>query len=264
MRIDEVFEQTHKLPTVPRVVQDLISSFGQDDVNVGEIADRIALDQVITAKLLRLANSAHFGASRKIGSAHEAIIVLGFNTVRTLVVASGVTGAFVSTPGFDRPQFWRNSLHVALTARGLAQLTRDNRELAFTCGLLHGIGELLIHVVQPELATKIDRSVATGGNRAALEHNNIGFDYMELGAELARRWNFPEAIQIAIAEQQAPQPGSRLSALLQLALAINGGDEDAAALPAAALEKLQLTAETIQPQLPSLRASDPELEGMLV
>ncbi|WP_255991225.1 HDOD domain-containing protein [Chitinolyticbacter albus] len=263
MQIDELFEQTHKLPTVPRVVQDLISSFGQDEVNVGAIADRIALDQVITAKLLRLANSAHFGASRKIGSAHEAIIVLGFNTVRTLVVACGVTGAFVATPGFDRQQFWRNSLHVALIAGGLAKLSRDNHELAFTCGLLHCIGELLIHVTQPELASKIDRSVTTGGNRATLESNNIGFNYMDVGAELARRWNFPEAIQFAIAEQQMPKPGSRLSALLHLALAINRNDDEAA-LPAAALEYLQLSAETVQQQRSTLTASDPELEDMLL
>ncbi|WP_148716619.1 HDOD domain-containing protein [Chitinolyticbacter meiyuanensis] len=265
MRIDEVFEQTHKLPTVPRVVQELISSFGQEDINVSEIADRIALDQVITAKLLRLANSAHFGASRKIGSAHEAIIVLGFNTVRTLVVASGVTGAFVATPGFDRQQFWRKGLHVALAARGIAQRSRDNREIAFTCGLLHSIGELLIHVVEPELAAKIDRSVATGSDRIKLESSNLGFTYLELGAELARRWNFPETIQQAIAEQQDAAPSSRLSALLQLALAATAAEGgDAPVWPTAALELLQLPAAELDALLPTLELHDPELEEMLL
>ncbi|UXY14998.1 HDOD domain-containing protein [Chitiniphilus purpureus] len=270
MRIDDVFEQTHKLPTIPRIVQELIDSFGQDEINVGDIASRISLDQVITAKVLRLANSVHFGASRQIGSVHEAIIVLGFNTVRTLVVAAGVTGAFVNTPGFDRSGFWRASLRVAAVARALARWVGESSDTGFTCGLLHNIGELLIRVVEPDIAAKIDRSVANGGDRVQLQINNIGFDYIRLGAELARRWNFPENIQLALAEQHGTPPGSRLSGVLQGALVLSqapvGQDpsETVALLPPEVLASLGLTPEQLATGLDDLLHSGREVEDILV
>ncbi|QZA82054.1 HDOD domain-containing protein [Deefgea piscis] len=220
MKLEEVFEQTHKLPTIPKVVQELIDSFSKDDIDIDSIAKKISQDQVITAKVLRLANSAHFGASRQIGSVQEAVVVLGFNTVRTLVVASGITGAFVATPGFDRKLFWKNSLSVATICKWLAKQAKINAEVAFTCGMIHNIGEMLIHIIAPEIAVKIDKFVESGGDRVSLEANNIGFDYVMVGEELARRWNFPVEIQLAIRGQNSPlsqEPISKLTAVLFLA-----------------------------------------------
>jgi putative nucleotidyltransferase with HDIG domain len=220
MKLEEVFEQTHKLPTIPKVVQELIDSFSNEDIDIDTIAKKIAQDQVITAKVLRLANSAHFGSSRQIGSVQEAVIVLGFNTVRTLVVASGITGAFVATPGFDRKSFWKHSLAVATIGKWLAKQAKINGEVAFTCGMVHNIGEMLIHIVAPEIAVKIDKFVESGGDRVALEDNNIGFDYVMVGEELARRWNFPSEIQQAIKFQNIPtaqEPKNKLTAVLFLA-----------------------------------------------
>ena len=220
MKLEEVFEQTHKLPTIPKVVQELIDSFSNDDIDIDTIGKKIAQDQVITAKVLRLANSAHFGASRQIGSVQEAVVVLGFNTVRTLVVASGITGAFVPTPGFDRKAFWKHSLSVATISKWLAKQAKTNGEIAFTCGMVHNIGEMLIHIIAPEMAAKVDKSVENGGDRIALEDNNIGFDYVMVGEELARRWNFPNEIQQAIKFQNTPteqNPVDKLSAILFLA-----------------------------------------------
>ncbi|KAF0811627.1 hypothetical protein IGB42_03916 [Andreprevotia sp. IGB-42] len=248
MKLEELFEQTHKLPTIPRVVQELIDSFSRDDVDIESVAKKIALDQVITAKVLRLANSAHFGASRLVGSVNEAVIVLGFNTVRTLVVASGVTGAFVSIPGFDRKSFWERSFKVANTARVFAKAAKYNGEIAFASGMIHNIGEMMIHIVAPEIAVKIDRFVESGGNRVLLEDNNIGFDYVMVGEELARRWNFPEEIQAAIKYQNDPQAQpqpNKLTALLHLAIWLEARDAGDAITewPAGTLEILGITPE---------------------
>ncbi|MBM5569968.1 MULTISPECIES: HDOD domain-containing protein [Deefgea] len=229
MKLEEVFEQTHKLPTIPKVVQELIDSFSNDDIDIDTIGKKIAQDQVITAKVLRLANSAHFGASRQIGSVQEAVVVLGFNTVRTLVVASGITGAFVATPGFDRKAFWKHSLAVATISKWLAKQAKTNGEVAFTCGMVHNIGEMLIHIVAPEIAVKIDKFVESGGDRVALEDNNIGFDYVMVGEELARRWNFPTEIQQAIKFQNTPttqEPSDKLTAVLALAKCISNLQAD--------------------------------------
>jgi HD-like signal output (HDOD) protein len=249
MKLEEVFEQTHKLPTIPKVVQELIDSFSNEDIDIDTIAKKIALDQVITAKVLRLANSAHFGASRQIGSVQEAVVVLGFNTVRTLVVASGITGVFVATPGFDRKKFWKNSLHVATIAKWLSKQAKINGEVAFTAGMIHNIGEMLIHIVAPEVAVKIDQFVENGAaDRVALEDNNIGFDYVMVGEELARRWNFPVAIQQAIKYQNHPddqEPSDKLSAVLNMAKVISHQQQESASaseMAAAVLEKISLLA----------------------
>ncbi|MCX7208675.1 MAG: HDOD domain-containing protein [Proteobacteria bacterium] len=274
MKLEEVFEQTHKLPTIPKVVQELIDSFSKDDIDIETIAKKIALDQVITAKVLRLANSAHFGASRQIASVNEAVVVLGFNTVRTLVVASGVTGAFITTPGFDRKRFWKHSLRVATLAKWLSKYAKYNGEIAFTTGMIHSIGEMLIHIVAPELAAKIDQYVANGASdRVALETNNIGFDYVMVGEELARRWNFPIEIQMAVKFQNTPNeqdPSSKLSHILHLALHIAHEEESsedllalASGLPLTSIDALELDIDALNAHLVETKDLASGMEEMI-
>ncbi|WP_035057463.1 HDOD domain-containing protein [Andreprevotia chitinilytica] len=270
MKLEDIFEQTHKLPTIPKVVQELIDSFSREDVDIESVARKISLDQVITAKVLRLANSAHFGASRLVGSVNEAVIVLGFNTVRTLVVASGVTGAFVATPGFDRKGFWQRSFKVASTAKHLARLARFNPEMAFVCGMIHNIGEMMIHIVAPEIAVKIDRYVESGGNRILLEDNNIGFDYVMVGEELTRRWNFPDEIQSAVKYQNNPQDQptlTKLTAILYTALYLVDQEEDEinlSELPASILEALNATPEQIAERWETSKSEPSGLEEIVL
>lgn len=250
MKLEALFEQTHRLPTVPQVVQQLIDSFNQPDADLTGIAAHIAQDPVIAAKTLRLANCAHTGATRRIGSINEAVMVLGFSTMRTLVIATGITGAFITTPGFDRKRFWQHSLDVAACARWLAAQTGQDTDSAFTNGLLHSIGELLIHVVAPELAPRIEQHDPA-----------IGFDYAEVGAELARRWNFPETFRLAILHQNAPlqypesgMPGLIMHLAITLANALDAGtppDALAAALPQEELTALGFDLATIAGELPA-------------
>lgn len=232
MQLEEVFEQTHKMPSVPKVAQELIASFNQSEIDIDSIAKKVAQDPVISAKVLRLANSAHFAPPRPIGSIHDAVMTLGFNTVRTLVIATGITGAFFSTPGLDRQRFWHHSLAVAAYARWLAKQCRQSPDIAFTAGLLHNIGELLIHIVLPDVASKLDKFVAEGSERQPLENTHLGFDYVQVGEELARRWNFPEDIQQAIKYQLQPLAQTKPNPFaLILHLAITLADETSAMKP---------------------------------
>ncbi len=255
MKLEDIFEQTHRLPTVPKVVQKLIDSFGNPGADIGDIASKVAQDQVIAAKTLRLANSAHFATTRRIGSLNEAVMVLGFSTLRTLVVATGITGAFVTTQNFDRKRFWRNSLEVATHCRWLARVCKQDADAAFTCGLIYNIGELLLHVVAPEIARKIDQLAAEGGDRQALEDANIGFDYIEVGAELARRWSFPEPFRLAILHQANPlasPDAGKLGLILHLSICLASLLEQKAGSTAEILTQLPqdiLAALELQPEL---------------
>lgn len=109
MELNSLFDQLHSLPTIPKVAQDLILQFDNPNTSLDAVARNIALDPVIAAKVLRLANSARFRGAREASSVEDAASRLGFNTLRTLVLASAVTGAFKTNSGFDLKGFWLRS-----------------------------------------------------------------------------------------------------------------------------------------------------------
>lgn len=205
MSIETLFANLHSLPSIPKVAQDLIQQFDSPSSSLESIARNIEKDPVISAKILRLANSARFRGSRESSSIEDAAMRLGFNTLRTLVLASAVTGAFKAGPSFDLKGFWLKSFQVAGICRMLAKQSGADPEIAFTCGVMHDIGELLIQTGAPEVAARINAASKTGTpGRAANETVQLGFGYPEVGEELARRWHLPEVIQQAIAYQAKP------------------------------------------------------------
>ncbi|WP_462383971.1 HDOD domain-containing protein [Pseudomonas sp. Marseille-QA0892] len=203
MDINSLFAELHTLPSIPKVVQDLIQQFDNPSSNLESVARNIERDPVISAKVLRLANSARFRGARESSSIEDAAMRLGFNTLRTLVLASGVTSAFKAAPNFDLKQFWGDSFRVASVSRLLAKQAKLDTDTAFSCGMMHNIGELLIQTGAPDLAAKL-KARRDGAGRAAEETLQLGFSYPEVGAELARRWNLPPSIQNAIAYQARP------------------------------------------------------------
>lgn len=230
MNMASIFAETQTLPHIPKVVQELIESFKDDDVDVDDVSAKVALDQALTAKVLRLANSAHYGVSRTIANPHDAIMLLGFNTLRTMVLASGVTGAFRMPPEFDQKKFWKDAFGIAALAKWIAQYVPGcDKDTAFTCGMLHSIGDLLIRLVMPAESVSIDGAEKLGGKRHSLEYIKFGFNYADVGAELAKRWKFPEEIQLAIAQQNAPENSSEFSnmaGILYLAKYLKKAHED--------------------------------------
>jgi len=205
MNMASIFEQTQNLPHIPKVVQELIQSFQNEDVNIDELTEKISMDQALTAKVLRLANSAHYGCARTVASTNDAIVLLGFNTLRTMVLASGLTSSFKEPEGFDKNKFWKEAFAVAALAKWLsAYVPESDNDSVFTLGMLHSIGSLLIRVVMPKEAAELDQTAEIGGQRYLLERSRFGFDAAEVGAELAKRWKFPEAMIKGISEQNNP------------------------------------------------------------
>jgi HD-like signal output (HDOD) protein len=202
MKMATIFEQTQQLPHIPRVVQELMQSFQDEDIDVDKISKKVAMDQALTAKVLRLANSAHYGASRSVANTNDAIVLLGFTTLRTMVLASGVTSSFKAPEGFDMNQFWKQSFAIAALSKWIANyIPNCEEETAFTCGMLSSIGSLLIRIVLPTETKSIDEAEALGGKRHTLERGQLGFDGTEVGAELAKRWKFPDEMLAAIHDQ---------------------------------------------------------------
>ena len=216
----QMIQSATNLPSIPKVVQELIASFNNQNISSMQISEILSNDQALTAKVLRMANSVRYGGHRKVGSVKDAVLVLGLNSLRTLVLAAGFTSNLKAPEGFDLNAFWLKSFKMANRCKWLAKPLKVDGEIAYTCGLLHAIGEYLIHVVKPEQAIIIDKRVATGESRSRVEQQLLGFDFCQSGSELADFWHFPKDIVDAIRDQEQPlrtEPTSRYAACVHLA-----------------------------------------------
>ena len=272
--IKSLLDQPHKLPTVPKVAQQLIQTFGDENANFADIANQLSADPVLSAKLLRLANSAYFHFSRTIGSIDDALRMLGFVMVRNLVLGNGMAAAFRNTKGIDLREFWLYNLYTACASRWLAGKAGVPSDTVFTVGLMHGIGQLHLHAAAPETVAPLDKLVPVlDPGRAALERAELGFHHGDVAAELARYWHFPEAITLALRQVPTPPDSPALSPLAgcvhlgawraRAALRSTSPEARAASFPAAVSRSLALTLEQIEAQMPPLAELADGLQSML-
>ncbi|MGL5975855.1 MAG: HDOD domain-containing protein, partial [Aeromonas sobria] len=148
--IDSLLAEPKLLPQIPEVMRDLIQTFNEKDPDLLKISKLINKDPVISAKLLRLANSAKFGSSRQVATVNEAAVRLGLAMVRNMVLACGLTESVKAVPGINLQHFWGCVFNVAELARRLAVKKGMKGEEVFTCALLHDLGRLIMHVGLPE------------------------------------------------------------------------------------------------------------------
>jgi HD-like signal output (HDOD) protein len=212
--LEALFERPAALPPVPRVMQSLVASLQKEDVSGRAIAAQLETDPVLSAKTLRLANSAYFHLSRSITSLDDALNMLGFVMVRNLVLAAGMGLAFKNVQGLDLRQFWRHSLCTAGGARWLASQTEADADLAFMTGLIQGLGHLVMRAGDAKALAALDCECSPlDPRRADCEHRVLGFHHGQVAAELARRWNFPAVITNTLARVPEPHQDSDESLL---------------------------------------------------
>jgi len=208
MQLEELLAKAKALPSIPRVVSEVMTELNKDDPDPRRIGEAVSTDPGLTARMLKLANSAFFGLTREIVSVQEAISILGFNHVRTLVQAVALSSSFKTVPGVNLEQFWRYSLNTAKICRTLAKSMRQNDGVAFTAGLVHAVGDLVMHIGMPDDIAKIDWTVSPFDmKRAEVERAALGYTYADVSAAFAVKWDFPEAIVKALQHQLLPFEG---------------------------------------------------------
>ncbi|MEI8572323.1 HDOD domain-containing protein [Methylomonas sp. LW13] len=206
------------LPSLPTVIMDALQ-FTADKQNLSNLANKISQDPHMAVRILRVANSPFYGRSREIGSLQEAVVVLGLNRVKNLLLGLGFMNLFrLDRQDFDYSQFWHHSMAVAECARQLAIHTGMDQDIAFTAGLLHDIGLLAIVLLFPDDFSRI----TTGQhlNRIEAERHVLGFDHAEIGCNVAKHWNLPMAIQHAIEQHEIPRgqdEGKSLELMIHMA-----------------------------------------------
>ena len=208
---ETILRSVRELPSLPAVVLELIQSLGDSNASAEQLAAKISHDQAIAAKTLRLANSSFYGLPRQVTSIAEATAILGLRTLRSVATAAGLAEGFAHSrcQGFDFDAFWRHSIGTALTARAVAQRTRQDEDAAFTLGLLHDIGRLVLISAYPDEYT---RAIAYRTEHDCLMHvaerHQFGVDHAEVGGVMAEHWRFAPAIVSAIACHHRPAPDS--------------------------------------------------------
>ena len=195
------------LPSLPAVVMELLSSVEQEDIDISVLAKKVSYDQALTAKTLRLANSPSSGLQVKVTTIQQAITFLGFQTTRNLITAAAITGCFPSgrCNGFKDKAFWRHSIATAVCARALARRMRFSPDIAFTAGLLHDIGRLVLVTCHPDAYGQVVAWQAQHScDWLAAERAVLGIDHVDAGVALADHWNFSDTMRQAIAYHHAP------------------------------------------------------------
>jgi HD-like signal output (HDOD) protein len=176
-----------------------------DQFSAHELARVIASDQVLTSKLLRLANSAYYGFPRRISTVRDAVVLLGFREVRAATIASSVIEAMDEGTVLDRREFWFFSVATGMLAEVLARADRVNQGEAFTAGVVHQIGRLALDQHEPDLLRAVVRladhqHISVHEAEAAV----LGYTDADLGAALAELWNFPPPLIEAVRLHHRP------------------------------------------------------------
>lgn len=205
MELNALLGQPVALPSLPRTVALLMNELAQREPSLRRLNLLFGSDPVLAARLLELANAPAHQLTRQVAGISEALVLLGSAPLQTLVSSATLGTAARAVQGINLQQFWRYSLHTAKLARSLAGVVFQNPTAAYTAGLLHGLGELLIHLGNPQKAQSMNTLVLPlDMRRGKIEQCILGYSYTHVSAALAQRWLLPQVVVDALQYQAAP------------------------------------------------------------
>ncbi len=241
---ETLVKESIELISLPDVYVRLRSVIDSPNSSMADIAQVIAHDPAITARLLKLVNSAFFGLTHKVDTMTHAINLLGTQQVHDLVLATVVVDSFsgFTNDAFNIYDFWYRGVYCAVTARLLAYYAeqQEDTERPFIAGLLHNIGHLVVYQKLAEQARQAALLAAEKDLKLYLaEREVMGFDYAQTGAALMREWTLPLSLQEITEFHNEPQQAENYqleTALVHIASAITQN----------ALHELPISPETLE------------------
>jgi putative nucleotidyltransferase with HDIG domain len=202
---DQILNKLKKIKeisTLPDVMQRIMDILADENSSSQELSREIEHDPALTAKILKVVNSAFYGFYRRIANVNEAVVILGYNEVRSIAITVSVFDVFSGKPAktpFNRVKFWEHSIGTAVVADILRQECCRYEEGAFVAGLLHDIGKVVMDQHFPsEWTAVLNESREKGLPLIDVEREMLGISHARIGQILCDYWNLPEDLGRAI------------------------------------------------------------------
>lgn len=221
--LDKIVKNVRDMPSLPDTIVQIMSITEDPNSTIKDLEKVILKDQTLTSKILQLANSTHYGYSRRISTISEATILLGFQAIKGIAVASSVNKILVKElPGYGlkKDMLWQQSQSCAIVARFIAKKLRIkniNPEQAYIAGLLRDIGKIILnYYVTKEFYQIVEKVQNHQKTFLEAEKEILNFDHGQIGAKVAEKWNFPVDLVEAIAYHHVPEQAKNNPVLVSI------------------------------------------------
>lgn len=220
--IEKIIMSTCDLPTMPTVADKVIRLVANPNTTVEQLQRAISVDQALTARILKMANSSFYGSMRKIQTFSEAIVMMGFNTLRSIVLTASSRDIHKRF-GLTEKMLWEHSMGAAIAAGIIAREKRlVSQEEAYLGGLLHDIGKVVLNNTDPKKFSKVMEKVYNENmSFRAVEWDMYGFSHADVGAMVIRKWKLSENLEMAIRHQYNPKWLGTDEGLMRLTAVVN-------------------------------------------
>ncbi len=200
--IRQEVQRIREISTLPQVMRRVMEIVVDESSSAQDLGREIAHDQSLTAKVLKIVNSAFYGFYRRISSVSEAVVILGYNEVRSIAMTVSVFDLFGHSRGagrFDRVKLWEHAIASGTMADIIRQHCCRFEQSAFVAGLLHDVGKVVLdQYFAPEWNRALVQAEEDGRPLVAVEQDRLGITHAEIGYLLSERWNLPPPIGQAI------------------------------------------------------------------
>lgn len=228
LTLEEITKDIVDIPALPQVTNDIMRLTEDPDSTVQDIERIVMKDQSLTARILRLANSAYYGYPRRISTISEASVLLGFQAIRSITLTASVNGLLmkeVKGYGLEENELWKQSLSTAIVSRHIAKKVKYAKvDKVYVAGLLRDIGKVIMSYYLTEHFTKVMELIQNEGiDFLEAEEEILGFNHGQVGAEVAKKWNLPDELIEAIAYHHTPEKAIidfKLTSIIHVADAI--------------------------------------------
>ncbi|MGC9325481.1 MAG: HDOD domain-containing protein [Desulfomonilia bacterium] len=196
-QIESLLNDVGELPTLPSIATTIMEKTLEANVNAKQIADMVEKDQALALKVLKVANSPFYRRIKEISTIRGAVVLLGFNVLKSIVLSISVINLFSDKDkrALDFYKFWQHSIACAVCAKAIAgKILPESTEDAFIAGLLHDLGKVIADQLicrDGEYAQVLQISEKAGSDIIEVEHDLVGIDHASLGKYLMERWNLP-------------------------------------------------------------------------
>jgi diguanylate cyclase (GGDEF)-like protein len=194
-------QQCPSLPSLPTIAVQILNLAGKPNVDIAEIARVISKDPALSTKILRTVNSSFYGRSQHVGTISHALVILGLQSVKTLVLGFSLVTTLSKNKvgGFDHLKYWRRSIYSATAARTLAaKINLVQQEEAFLAALLQDIGMLVLSQVLGPQYSEICAKAANHGELVKAETETLQLTHPEVGSILAEQWKLPPILATTV------------------------------------------------------------------